>query len=103
MDEGKIQSLDEPVADFIPEYKEGKNANVTIKHLLTMSSGINFDEDYVNPFSYPAVAYYDTDINKILKNYKATEEPGKVFKYLGGERYCEINGCGICLFAWNSK
>jgi CubicO group peptidase (beta-lactamase class C family) len=84
IDEGKIKNVDEPIADFLPEYKEGKGAKITIKDLLTMSSGINFDEDYINPFSYPAVAYYDTDINKILKKYIATDEPGKVFKYLGG-------------------
>lgn len=84
IDEGKIKSVDQPIGDFLPEYKEGKGANITIKHLLTMSSGINFDENYINPFSYPAVAYYDTDINGILKNYKAVDEPGKVFKYLGG-------------------
>lgn len=84
IDEGKIKSVDEPIGDFLPEYKEGKGAPITIKHLLTMSSGINFDENYINPFSYPAVAYYDTDINGILKNYKAVDEPGKVFKYLGG-------------------
>lgn len=84
IDEGKIKSVDQPIGDFIPEYKEGKGAAITIKHLLTMSSGINFDENYINPFSYPAVAYYDTDIKEILKNYKAEDEPGKVFKYLGG-------------------
>lgn len=82
--EGKIKSVDQPIGDFLPEYKEGKGAKITIKHLLTMSSGINFDEDYVNPFSYPAVAYYHEDIKKVLKNYKAVDEPGKVYKYLGG-------------------
>lgn len=84
IEDGKIKNEDQLIADFLPEYKEGKGAQITIKYLLTMSSGINFDENYINPFSYPAVAYYDTDINEILKNYKAVEEPGKVFKYLGG-------------------
>jgi CubicO group peptidase (beta-lactamase class C family) len=84
IEEGKIKSVDQPISDFLPEFKEGEGAKITIKHLLTMSSGINFDEDYINPFSYPAVAYYDTDIKEILKRYKSVDEPGKVFKYLGG-------------------
>lgn len=84
IEEGKIKSVDEPIANYLPQYKEGKGANITIKHLLTMSSGINFDEDYGNPFSYPAVAYYHSDINEVLKKYEAVDEPGKVFKYLGG-------------------
>ncbi len=84
IDEGKIKSLDQPVGDFLPEFKTGENAKLTIKHLLTMSSGINFDEDYVNPFAYPAAAYYGSDLKKLTAKYSVTEEPGKVFKYLSG-------------------
>lgn len=84
IDDGKIKSLDQPVSDFLPEFKEGENAKLTIKHLLTMSSGINFDEDYVNPFAYPAQAYYGSDLRKLTNNYSVKEEGGKVFKYLSG-------------------
>jgi CubicO group peptidase (beta-lactamase class C family) len=52
--EGKIKNEDQAVGDFIPEYKVGENAKLTVKHLLTMSSGIDFDEDYISPFAYPA-------------------------------------------------
>jgi CubicO group peptidase (beta-lactamase class C family) len=82
--DGYIKSLDQQVGDFIPQYKEGNNSKLTVRHLLTMSSGINFDEDYVNPFAYPAAAYYGSDIKKLTMGYKVTEEPGKVFKYLSG-------------------
>jgi CubicO group peptidase (beta-lactamase class C family) len=82
--EGKIKSLDQPVSDFLPEYKEGDNAQLTIRHLLTMSSGINFDENYVSPFAYPAQAYYGSDLHELTYGYKVTEEGGKIFKYLSG-------------------
>jgi CubicO group peptidase (beta-lactamase class C family) len=84
IDEGKIKSADEPVGDFVPYYKTGNNSKLTIRHLLTMSSGIDFDEDYNNPLAFPAQAYYGTDLEKLLYKYKVTEEPGKVFKYLSG-------------------
>jgi CubicO group peptidase (beta-lactamase class C family) len=84
IDEGKIKSVDQPVGDFLPEFKEGDNSKLTIKHLLTMSSGINFDENYVSPFAYPAQAYYGSDLRKLTYGYKLTEEPGKKFKYLSG-------------------
>jgi CubicO group peptidase (beta-lactamase class C family) len=84
IDEGKIKSIDQPVSDFLPEFKEGDNSKVTIKHLLTMSSGINFDEDYISPFAYPAQAYYGDDLKKLTYGYKVTEESGKFFKYLSG-------------------
>ena len=84
LQDGSIKSLDQPVGDFIPQFKEGNNTKLTVRHLLTMSSGINFDEDYINPFAYPAAAYYGRDITKLTLGYKVTEEPGKVFKYLSG-------------------
>jgi len=84
IDEGKIKNIDEPVGNYLPEFREGANFKLKIKHLLTMSSGINFDEDYVSPFAYPAAAYYGSDIEKLTLKYKVTEEPGKVFRYLSG-------------------
>lgn len=84
IDEGKIKSIDQPVGDFLPEFKNEENSKLTIKHLLTMSSGINFDEDYVNPLAYPAQAYYGSDLKKLTYGYKVVEEPGKKFSYLSG-------------------
>lgn len=84
IDDGFIKNVDQPVGDFLPEFKNDDNAKLTIKHLLTMSSGINFDEDYVNPLAYPGAAYYGSDIKKLTYNYKLTSEPGKVFAYLSG-------------------
>ncbi len=84
IDEGKIKSVDQPVADFLPEFKEGEKAKITIRHLLTMSSGLDFDENYVNPLAYPAKAYYGDDLAKLTYSYKVIDEPGKKFKYLSG-------------------
>lgn len=84
IDEHKIKSVDEPIGDFLPEFAKGANAKVTIKNLLTMSSGINFDEDYINPFAYPAAAYYGNDLKELTYSYQVTEEPGKVWNYLSG-------------------
>lgn len=84
IDEGKIKSVDQPVGDFIPRFKEGKNAELKIKHLLTMSSGINFDENYKSPVGYPAKAYFGSDINKITIAHNVVEDPGKNFIYLSG-------------------
>lgn len=84
IDEGKIKSVDQPVTDFLPEFNDNRTPKLTIKHLLTMSSGINFDENYVSPFAYPAEAYYGTDLKKLTYSYKTVSEPGKEFIYLSG-------------------
>ncbi|HEX8674265.1 MAG TPA: serine hydrolase domain-containing protein, partial [Longimicrobium sp.] len=38
--DGKLGGLDEPVARWIPEWKAGAEAGVTLRHLLTMTSGL---------------------------------------------------------------
>jgi len=82
IDEGKINSVDDPVSDYLPEYKD--NPELTIKHLLTMSSGIDFDESYKSPFGHMAKAYYGSDIKKLNEDYTVTEKPGITWRYLGG-------------------
>lgn len=84
IEDGKIKSVDQPVGDFLPAFKEGNKSKITIKHLLTMSSGLGFDENYASPFGYPARAYYDSGLEELTYSYDAVEGPGKVFKYLSG-------------------
>ncbi|MFX5634506.1 serine hydrolase, partial [Acinetobacter baumannii] len=62
--EGKIKSVEQPVGDFLPEFKEGEKANVKIVDLLTMSSGTDWNESYWNPLSVTAEIYYGTDAYK---------------------------------------
>jgi len=84
IDEGKIKSLDEPVGNYLPKFKEGNNSKLTIRHLVTMSSAINWDENYVNPLAYPAQAYYGSDLQKLSFGYDVMGEPGKAFEYRSG-------------------
>lgn len=79
--EGKIKSVEQDVSDFLPEYE---GTGLKIKHLLTMSSGINFKEQYKNPYGYAAKALYGSDLVKLNKKYKVNNIPGKYFVYLSG-------------------
>jgi CubicO group peptidase (beta-lactamase class C family) len=79
--EGKIKSVDQPVSDFLPEYKEGLAGKMTIKSLVTMSSGFDFNEPYKDPFGTPAKAYYGDDLEGLIKDYSVVKEPGKIFEY----------------------
>jgi len=79
-----LVGVDQHVSDFIPQFKQGMDSMLSIKDLLTMSSGLDFNESYINPFAYPAEAYYGSDLMKITLGYKVTSTPGKEFKYLSG-------------------
>ena len=84
IDEGKIKSVDQKVGDFIPEFAIEPNDVLTIKDLLTMSSGLDWDEAYSSPFSITTQAYYGTDLDGLVKDLKVIEEPGVLWKYLSG-------------------
>lgn len=83
--EGLIKNVDQPVGDFIPEFRSGAKAKITIRHLLTMSSGIDFKEEYASPLAWPAEAYYGDDVNGITVNAEVAAVPGKTWYYKGGD------------------
>lgn len=84
LDEEKIQSLDEPIGKYIPEFANDERGEITILDLLTMSSGLDWDEHYSSPFSITTKAYYGNNLREVVTSQKLIAEPGKVFKYLSG-------------------
>jgi CubicO group peptidase (beta-lactamase class C family) len=75
-------SLEDPVGKYIPEFQNGNNSKLKIRHLITMSSGLNWDESYNSLFSKTTEAYYGTNLEKLVTKLKVVEEPGKIFRYM---------------------
>jgi CubicO group peptidase (beta-lactamase class C family) len=84
IDDGFIRSVNEPITTYIPELKQNGLEKVTIKHLLQMTSGIDFNESYVNPFGDAAAFYYGTNLRKSIFKMKLKTEPGTQFEYISG-------------------
>ena len=55
LDQGLIESIDDPVTKYLDDFKGTGYEGVPIKDLLQMSSGIKFNEDYAD---------YNSDINR---------------------------------------
>lgn len=51
VDQGAIASLDDPVTRYVPELKGGAYDGASIRNVLNMSSGIVFNEDYLDKTS----------------------------------------------------
>jgi len=49
--DGAIRSLDDKVSDYLPEMKGSAYDDVSIRQLLTMTSGVQWNEDYADPNS----------------------------------------------------
>lgn len=83
--EGKIASVNDPVGKYLPEFASGEKAKLKIVHLLTMSSGSNWDESYANPLSVTTEAYYGSDLYKTATSVDIIKEPGTYHFYKSGD------------------
>ncbi len=86
IDEGHIKSVDEPITNYIPELleKDERFESITIRHLLTMSSGIKYEEGGNLPWSEEAddtKTYYSTDLRELALNCRIEGKPGQYFEY----------------------
>lgn len=85
MDEGYIRSIDDPVSKYIPRYVRGKQTEVTVRDLLTMSGGMAWDEAYSSLFSVTTHGYYGNDLYELVTRLEVTENPGVQYSYRSGE------------------
>jgi len=83
-DEGKIASFDQSVAHFYPPYASDSRKEITIKDVLTMSAGLDWNEAYSSPFSITTKAYYGKQIEPLITNLKPVEKSGVRYRYQSG-------------------
>ena len=89
VDDGYIHSIDDPVTDYLPELKKEDPMwqKLTIRHLLDMKSGLDFDDTY--EFRWKELGYlnamaklnYGHDIMGQIKGLKFRCEPGTQRRY----------------------
>jgi CubicO group peptidase (beta-lactamase class C family) len=85
LDEGKIKSLDEPVSNYVPHFKNEGLDKVRIKDLLTMSSGTNYYEFDKGYFSLNAYGYYGDDEEFMVGKMAYKEPSGEYWDYRSGD------------------
>ncbi|SFE99755.1 serine hydrolase domain-containing protein [Thermophagus xiamenensis] len=91
--DGYIKSIDDYVTDYLPDLKGSAFDSVKIRHLLTMTSGIKWNENYTDPNS--DIARFDNDttadgmkaIVSYMRRLPAEAEPGTKFNYSTGETH----------------
>jgi CubicO group peptidase (beta-lactamase class C family) len=71
--DGSISSLDDPVVRYVPALKGSAYEGVSVRQILTMSSGVRWDETYTDPKS---------DRRQVLE-LQIAGKPGAVLRYMG--------------------
>jgi CubicO group peptidase (beta-lactamase class C family) len=91
--DGLIRSLDDPVTRYIPELAGSGYAGVTLRQALTMTTGLQWNEDYKNPDSdwgrtlsldVPGDTRPAVDVVKYMAALPRANPPGSVFLYNSG-------------------
>jgi CubicO group peptidase (beta-lactamase class C family) len=85
IDEGKIKSVEQPVGDFLEDFKANGKEKIRIKDLLTMSSGLSWVEKDQSYFSLNARAYYGDEIADAVADFDYKEPAGQIWEYRSGD------------------
>ena len=89
IDQGKIEGVDQSVFDFFPEYQEyntGEKAALTIEHLLTMTTGLDWNENvpYDHPDNSEILMDQSDDRMRFVLSRPIVSVPGTEWNYNGG-------------------
>lgn len=86
--EGKIDSLDTPISDYLPELEGGGYDGVSIRHVMQMRSGVDYPEryDFENPGTaasnhIAALVRNTARFADIARTLPRIHEPGELFQY----------------------
>ncbi len=81
--DGYINSWDDPVLDYVPELQGGEERErLTLRHLSAMTAGLEISENYKKPWAKLAKYYYGSDVIKTtLSTPTGKFEPGTQFEY----------------------
>lgn len=84
IEDGLIQSVDDPVTAYIPQMARNGFDKVTLRQLLQMTSGLQFNESYYSPAAEAAAFYYGRNLRKRTLALKISGKPGAAFDYTSG-------------------
>lgn len=93
LQDGAIASLDDAVSGYLPDLRGSAYDAVSIRHLITMSSGVDWDEDYtdrqshVNRYSKSLGDKVPGGVLALMRSLRRQHEPGSHFNYNTGDTY----------------
>ena len=83
IEEGYIGSVEDPITKYVPELEGPEMDKITIRHLLTMSSGLRYSGEGGGggPLGDDAKTYYDPNLRELALTVEPEVEPGRRWEY----------------------
>ncbi|WP_300543027.1 serine hydrolase [Maricaulis sp.] len=87
MQEGRIANLDQTAEMFAPQFAGTDYGDTTLRHLLMMSAGVDFEEDYSAPDSDIRRLFFGTNIfgrnvDSMVAQVERNRSPGEDLHYV---------------------
>jgi CubicO group peptidase (beta-lactamase class C family) len=93
LQDGSIESLDDAVSRYIPALRGSAYDAVSVRNLITMSSGVDWNEDYtdrhshVNRYSKSLGDKVPGGVLALMRSVRGLHPPGSQFNYNTGDTY----------------
>ncbi len=84
IDDGLIESVNDPVTKYVPELAEGGFDKITIENLLNMQSNMDYFEND-NPFGEHVIFNFTDQLENEILGLRVRQEPDKQFRYKSGD------------------
>lgn len=82
IDDGYLESEDQLVSTIFPSYKKSEFGQfLSLRHLMTMQAGFDWDEEYRHPFAENSKQYFIDDLTEQVFKTDFKEMPGKKYEY----------------------
>jgi CubicO group peptidase (beta-lactamase class C family) len=91
--DGALRGVDDPVTRYLPRLRGSAYDGVSLRHLMTMSSGVRWIEDYadrasdVNRYSRSLAAKVPAGVLDMMAALARAHAPGSVWNYNSGDTY----------------
>ncbi len=76
-----IKNIDDPVTAYLPELAAPFWSQISIRHLVSMSSGLGYNPNGFFPWSDEPRVYYALNLRQLARQAKSVETPGARFHY----------------------
>ncbi len=91
--DGYIHSIDDRASKYLPEWANDDRREITLRQLLTMTSGLEVYHDNIDPTNRNTRIFFGGDSTTPALEYPLAAKPGTVFAY----SYAIPEICGVIL------
>jgi CubicO group peptidase (beta-lactamase class C family) len=81
LQERLIRNIEDPITMYLPELTAPFWSQISVRHLVSMSSGLKYNSNGFFPWNDEPRVYYSLNLRQLAKQAKSVEIPGMRFNY----------------------